>query len=271
MDNYNNSKNAILVSSEAYASKCGKDCDAAVLKADTLTGAENHPWPGGNFKIPRVLSEFVVQIDSESKIRLNEPAYEIKRIEKQVFLTQCRFIPATHKVFIEGYIRKNIEYASRTCSKYNAISGTIKDTTVHVPFKVYTKVDFHGAKPHIVPNPPSMVARYFDEKRMGKDIREADRSNVEIFNEPVYCELEWAAVYDADINDKGKQIDKMLNEEEFKEFTDKSVVYLCIKLLQKQQVCWPFPLKEEDNKKKPYPLNTDWGKPEYPVKKPDAY
>ena len=267
MDNYN-ARGATVVSSEAYASKCGKECDAAVLKADTLTGAENYSWPGGDIKISRVLSEFVVQIDSESKIRLNEPAYEIKRIEKQIFLTQCRYIPPTKKVFIEGYIRKNIEYAARSCSKYNAIAGTIKDTTVHVPFKVYTKVEFKDAKPYIVPNPPSMVARYFDEKRMGKDIREADRSNVEIFNEPVYCELEWSAVYDADINERGKKIDGFLNEEEFQEFTDKSVVYLCIKLLQKQQVCWPFPHIKEDHKKKPYPKNTSWGMPEFPDKKP---
>ena len=268
MDNYNNSKKSIVISSDFHASTCEKDCDAAVLKSDTLTRAENYPWPGGDFKIPKVLSEFVVQIDSESKIRLNELAYEIKRIEKQVFLTQCRFIPATHKVFIEGYIRKNIEYAARDCSKHNSIAGTIKDTTVHVPFKVYTKVDFDGNKPIIIPNPPSLVARYFDEKRMGKDIREADRSNVEIFNEPVFCELEWAAIYDADINDKGKPIDSMLNEEEFREFTDKSVIYLCIKLLQKQQVCWPFPSMKEQQQK-PYPLDGEWTTPECIDKKPD--
>ena len=113
MDNYNKSNCAKVVSSESYASKCEKDCDAAVLKSDTLTGAENYPWPGGDFKLPRVLSEFVIQIDSESKIRLNEPAYEIKRIEKQIFLQQCRYIPITNKVFIEGYIRKNIEYATK--------------------------------------------------------------------------------------------------------------------------------------------------------------
>lgn len=268
MDNYNNSRKSIVISSEFHTSKCEKDCDAAVLKSDTLTGAENYPWPGGDFKIPKVISEFVVQIDSESKIRLNELAYEIKRIEKQVFLQQCRYIPATDKVFIEGYIRKNIEYAARECSKHNSIAGTIKDTTVHVPFKVYTKVDFCGNKPIIVPNPPSLVARYFDEKRMGKDIREADRSNVEIFNEPVFCELEWAAIYDADINDKGKPIDGMLNEEEFKEFTDKSVIYLCIKLLQKQQVCWPFPSMKEP-KQKLFPQNGEWTTPACIDKKPD--
>ena len=270
MDDINSPKNATLINSEAFANKYHNDCDASVLKSDTLTGAENYHWPGGDFKLPRVLSEFVVQIDSESKIRLNEPAYEIKRIEKEIFLKQCRYIPTTHKVFIEGYIRKNIEYASRTCSKYNSIAGTIKDTTVHVPFKVYTKVDFFGAKPIILPNPPAMVARYFDEKRMGKNIREADRSNVEIFNEPVFCELEWSAVYSADINDSGKAIDGLPNEEEFKEFTDKSVVYLCIKLLQKQQVCWPFPLKNDQ--KKSFPQDTAWITPDLhkPDKKPDG-
>jgi len=262
---------AKVVESHAYvSSECKNDCKASVISADTLPAAEYYPWYGGDFKIPKVLSEFVVQIDSESKIRLNEPAYEIKRIEKQVFLTQCRYIPPTDKVFIEGYIRKNIEYATKTCTnKHNSIAGTIKDTTVHVPFKVYTKVEFFGAKPQIIPNPPALIARYFDEKRMGKDIREADRSNVEIFNEPVFCELEWAAVYDADINEKGKTIDNLPNEEEFREFTDKSVIYLCIKLLQKQQVCWPFPLKE-DAKKKPYPLSSVWPAPEHPDKKPDT-
>ncbi len=269
MDSYNKPKGAIVVSSEAYASRCGdKDCDASVLQSETLTRADNHPWPGGDFKIPRVLAEFVVQVDSEAKIKLNEPAYEIKRIEKQIFLKQCRYIATTNKVFFEGYIRKNIEYATKTCSKHNTIAGTIKDTTVHVPIKFYTKVDFCGAHPQILPNPPSMVARYFDEKRMGKDIREADRSNIEIFNEPVYCELEWSAIYDADINEKGKHIDKIPNEEEFQEFTDKSVIYLCIKLLQKQQVCWPFPDKI-DHKKKPFPQNTEWLVPQIHDKKYD--
>ena len=215
-----------------------KECSASVVNSSTLSEADNCPVCGGDYKIPRVLSEFVIQIDSEAKIKLNEPAYEIKRIEKQVFLTQCRYIPPTDKVFIEGYIRKNIEYAVKTCRSQSGIAGSIRDVTVHIPFRAYTKVDFKNA-PYIMPNPPAMVARYFNEKIMGKNFREADRSNIEIFNEPVYCELEWSAVYDADIDDKGEPIKGFRNEEEFQEFTDKSVVYLCMKLLQKQQVHWP--------------------------------
>ncbi|MDD3173755.1 MAG: hypothetical protein PHF63_08865 [Herbinix sp.] len=272
---YNKDYNATVVSSDAYAStNCGHECDAAVISADTLPGAEIYNWKGGDVKIPKVLTEFIVQIDSESVIRLNEPTYEIKRIEKQVFLTQCRYIPPTDKVFIEGYIRKNIEYAAKTCSKGSGIGGSIKDTTVHIPFKVYAKVDFKCNKPHILPNPPSLVARYFDEKIMGKNFREADRSNVEIFNEPVYCELEWSAVFDADIDKKGTPIDGFKNEEVFQEFTDKSVVYLCMKLLQKQQMCWPEhgphgshgPCKDdtpykEDGKKEFDSIESPWNLP----------
>lgn len=213
------------------------ECEAKVLSSETLPAADNHPWCGGDFKIPKILAEFVIQLDSESVIRLNEPAYEIKRIEKQIFLTQCRYIPPTCKVFIEGYIRKNIEYATKSCTRHGGIGGTIKDTTVHVPFKAYTKVKFDCDLPQVTPNYPPMVARYFDEKRMGKNIREADRSNMEFFNEPVYCELEWSAIFDADIDKPGVPIPHMPNEEEFQEFTDKSVVYLCMKLLQKQQIC----------------------------------
>lgn len=266
MENYKNTSASVLSATSHISNDCGcsTDCDAAVLTADTLSAADNYPWSGGDFKLPKVLSEFIVQIDSEARVRLNEPSYEIKRVEKQVFLTQCRYIPPTDKVFIEGYIRKNIEYAVKSCAKGHGIGGTIKDTTVHIPFKAYTKVDFKGCKPQINPNPPAMVARYFDAKRMGKDIREADRSDIEIFNEPVYCELEWTAVYDADIDAKGTPIEGFINEEEFQEFTDKSVVYICIKLLQNQQVCWPGPLpkvKEDPLKCTTGATTGDWCAP----------
>lgn len=244
------------------STECREECEAAVLRADTLPKADNFPLPSGDIKVAKVLAEFVVQIDNESVIRLNEPAYEIKRVEKQVFLKECRYIPPTGKLFIEGFIRKNIEYASRKCtSKHGAIAGSIKDTTVHVPFKVFTKVEFKE-EPKITPDLPAQVTRYFNEKRMGKDIREADRSNIEILNEPVFCEIEWTAVFDADIDHKGTPIDCLPDEEEFQEFTDKAVVFIAIKLLQKQQVCLH---KDEhckdDEKKTPGLFNSEWNVP----------
>lgn len=211
-------------------------CNSSVVRSKTLELAENWPIRPGMFKVPVVLAEFVIQIDVESKIKLDEPAYEIKRIEKEVFLTQARYIGGTDKVFISGYIRKNIEYAAKKGTSASGICGEIKDATVHVPFQVATRVCFNGRFPRVFPNRQPDVARYYDERRIGKNIREADRASYERFNEPVFPELEWSEVYDADIDEKGRPIDCFLNEEEFDEFLDKSVVYLGVKLLQKQQI-----------------------------------
>ena len=72
-------------------------CEANVLSAHTLTEANNYPWQGGEYKVPKVLAEFMIQIDLESKIRLNEPAYEIKRIEKR------------YKKMMKGTVGKSLE------------------------------------------------------------------------------------------------------------------------------------------------------------------
>lgn len=236
-------------------------CNASVVSAETLPGSNNYSYDGGEFKVPKVLAEFVIQIDSESKIRLNEPAFEIKRIEKQIFLNQCRYIAPTDKVFISGYIRKNIEYATRNCTTSSGIGGDIKDAVVHIPIKTFTQVKFKNF-PKVKPNVPPSIARYFDAKRMGKNIREADRLNIEVFNEPVFCELEWSAIADADIDDRGTPIDEFPNEEEFQEFTDKSVAYVCIKLLQKQQVSWGSKSSCKGSPSKPSSLiNSSWDFP----------
>ncbi|PFL54876.1 Uracil permease, partial [Bacillus cereus] len=69
-----------------------------------------------------VLAERTLQIVVEADIPLCPPAVEIKRVLKDVFLTQCKLVPVAYtpinatgylevtraKLFVEGYIRKNI-------------------------------------------------------------------------------------------------------------------------------------------------------------------
>jgi len=69
--------------------------------------------------------EPVIQVDVESVIQLEEPALEIKRVKKNLFITQCKLIDTgfdyeckgkrTGKLFLSGYVRKNIEYATADC------------------------------------------------------------------------------------------------------------------------------------------------------------
>jgi hypothetical protein len=121
-------------------------------------------------KIPVVLSESNIQIDVEANIWLENPALEIKRIKKDVVLTQAKLLPFASfynpvtgefeggKLFLKGYILKNIEYAtvendSEGCYCYKdgkAVCGDIVHATVKVPFHCVTEVVYNTAARPIV-------------------------------------------------------------------------------------------------------------------------
>ena len=101
-------------------------------------------------KVPVVLVETNITIPVEACITLDQAAIEIKRIKKNVFLTQSRLIPFSQDnrentgiLFIEGFVRKNIEYATQTCptgtNAANAVNvcGDIRHCTVEVPFQFH--------------------------------------------------------------------------------------------------------------------------------------
>jgi hypothetical protein len=213
-----------------------KECKGRVLESCTLNECTNTSLPKyPQYKVPVVISEFTVQIDTESKIRLCEPAIEIKRIKKNVFLTQCRLIGNTKKVFISGFVRKNIEYATMDCCKNSAICGDIKHTTVHVPFQCVTELKNMRAPQH-KNNPASLEMSYWDEKNMGRSMKETDMHSEEFFNEKVYCELVHASIHEADIVEESEKLDCLPVEHVFQNFIEKEVICLTIKLLQNQQI-----------------------------------
>lgn len=86
-----------------------------------------------------------VSIPAESVITLPARALEIKRISKNVKITQCRFfnaIPAiatgqpadTAKLFLGGFVRKDIQYTEVTGpSTATTVAGTIRDFVVDIP------------------------------------------------------------------------------------------------------------------------------------------
>lgn len=226
-------------------------CEANVLKADTLAPSAFTPVPDpGTYKLPVVVSEFDVFINLESVIHLNTPAFEIKRIDKEVFLNEARFVPTVRNedgtvtagiIFLKGYLRKNIEYASRTCKIVPgsaSIGGVINDTTVQIPFLTSTTAPIN-ISPIIIPSPANETTRYFDKHALGKNLKESDRRTLEYLNEPIFAEIVLTEVIDADINEFGYPLAHVANEEEFTKFTDKAVIRIRIKLLQKQQVTIP--------------------------------
>jgi hypothetical protein len=204
--------------------KCGEIISAQTL---CLSDGDNIIPDGINgpvvVKVPVVLAQKNIQIDIEAELKLKEPFFEIKRIKKTVFLTQCKLlplsgrikdgVPVTGKLFISGYVRKNIEYATADCVDKKVISGRIAHTTVDVPFTTVTEV-LYAVTPLV-------------------NITVGDTTT---FAETPYCELEAVRIIEEDLlrdpmdyptNGKIKVYNKII---------EKMVVYINVKVLQVQQV-----------------------------------
>jgi hypothetical protein len=208
-------------------------------------------------KIPVVLAEREIQIDVEAELKLKEPFFEIKRIKKNVYLTQCTLlprsgvivdgVPVTGKLFISGYVRKNIEYATADCVGDKAISGRIAHTTIDTKFTAVTEVqyvippvvNFRGVQTEV----DLLNSSHEDCKdiHMGKSSCELSFEESTTFTEKPYCELEEVRIIEADLlrspikyhtNSKVQLYDKII---------EKMVIYVRVKVLQVQQVNIPGP------------------------------
>lgn len=63
--------------------------------------------------MPVLLAEPTIQIDvGPTIITLDEPALEVKRIQKRLKLWQNTLLQDTNKLFIAGEVHKNIEYST---------------------------------------------------------------------------------------------------------------------------------------------------------------
>jgi hypothetical protein len=213
------------------------------------------------------LAEPTLQIDVDTVITLPEPAIEIKRIQKRLKLTQSTLIQDTNKLFVKGFVRKNIEYATAVSSTSSQVNGAIKHATVDVPFSTIAEITFDrfpaelqfnsvqnfefNKTEHLPPEYPEKDRLY------SGDLSEFNQINTEYFNELPYIELVSSRFieYDEYLNRKplddgidhhsGKKYGKKCTgaakdfpweEKKFKVIEEKLVIFLTFKILQKQQV-----------------------------------
>ena len=207
-------------------------------------------------KVPVILSEPKVTISIASSVKLEDPALEIKRIKKNVYLTQCKLIPNSGDgdpdvgiIFISGFIRKNIEYTTKNCSSKNALCGNIKHTTVKVPFDCTTRITFFTRPIFIDGNPQNEVEIFenfirtcdpCEESIVGRNTCEQILKFTEIFNEEIFCELVNVEIVECDILENPIKIkcQTPINHV-FRNITEKVVMDLTIKILQNQQIRIP--------------------------------
>lgn len=235
-------------SSNNNASKCPSDVNCEV-KAKTQTQFPDTPvTPVVNpnlenvfIKVPLVLAETTLQVVVEADIPLNPPAVEIKRILKDVEIEQCKLVPigpfvpidATGfftsdgaKLFISGFIRKNIEYAAKGCN------GSTRTTTARVPFSGFADLSGNLLNPPIFGFGDQRRAQFINPKT-GESPR-FDKfffQNSVFYNEQPFCELISAEFFELDFSPHALDVCKS-----FDTLREKIVLDLTLKVLQTQQV-----------------------------------
>ena len=186
-------------------------------------------------KIPVVLAEPTAQIDMITTIDLDEEAIDIKDIDKEVFVTQCEvqvLTPTFGKLFIQGYIRKNIRYSAVDDVTEDAITGDIRHFTTNVPFSDVIGVTF-DINPAEVPVPDNEDEFTFIN-RQREQFNQATEIN---FNEPVECELIAANIRELDFFQDTEPVENgPEGEVTFDQIEEKLVLFLTVKLIQLQQV-----------------------------------
>ncbi|WML45237.1 CsxC family protein [Neobacillus sp. PS3-40] len=226
-------------------------------------------------KVPVVLGETTVQIDLDSTIVFPEPVLEIKQIKKNLKIVQCRLLLPTNKLFLKGFIRKNIQYATPVAGDHDFVTSNIHSLTIDVPFQVVTRLDFLG-RPDFKSNPQTSEFKFFNsvplpqgfpskENLLSGDFSEHNQISEEVFNELPFCELLSSKIieYDEALNrkmgnvrgDSGQMINAPFEEGTFTEVEEKMVIEITLKVLQNQQVHMRAP--EMNTKKDEHEYNFD--------------
>lgn len=254
--NYKSQKDNIKQSHHTNSDCSNKKDNCASVEGNVVDNCENTTITptgvstGVIAKIPVVLSELDLQFNISSMINLPEPALEVKDITKKLKITQCMLLQPTNILFVKGYIRKNIDYSTGTCSNIQGVCGEVHHCTVDVPFECSTAIDFFTEPEDLILNTKSefeyskvskLPNQYFAEKDklLSGDLSEFNQFMTEDFNELPYCELINARIFEFD-EYIGRKIPCNANlpfgEKFFSQIEEKMVVRLRIKLLQNKQV-----------------------------------
>ncbi|MFS1512236.1 CsxC family protein [Chengkuizengella sp. SCS-71B] len=192
-------------------------------------------------KVDVVVGELSLQIDLEADIELDTPAIDIKDIDKKVFLEQCEFISVNNsssncdcgivngKVFLGGFVRKNIRYSAADCANDDGVCGEIRHCTVNVPFNC------------VVPVEDSNVSSSHVEKGTmdfhGRKLKEFNQSISEPYNEPVKCCIDQVTFKEKDLFRNQVPLSYgPKTEKSFCVIREKMVILVDLTLIQKRKV-----------------------------------
>lgn len=165
--------------------------------------------------VPVIIGGKSIDVPLQSKVTLKEWTSQIKEIKSNVQLVDSKVIKIKSKesnslskkgkLFIKGILKNNIEYTSIDNTEKNCINGSIKYTTIYIPFHCTTLINFTSSQVY--------------------------------FNKSIYCDIKDAQVIGSNLYTRKKNINKIfIMDKVFKEFEQKIVLKLTLSLTQEQQI-----------------------------------
>ncbi|MDM5316739.1 DUF3794 domain-containing protein [Fictibacillus sp. b24] len=235
-------------------------------------------------KLPVVLAELAVQIPMHARIDFpaGETVLEVKTIGKKTYVTQCKLLNRQPregqrdfrpKVYLAGFVRKNIQYASFTppdpatgtpgsVDAQGEVLTTIKSLTVDVQWDCVTEVDSFLSDPvgpfydqradwgYLITRDALPAGNPAKDRLNGTDLSQFHQDSTQFFNEMPFCELVQADIIEIDealtpltnvtvpppaAGGTANQ-NLLVGERTFTALSEKMVLELTVKLLQLQQV-----------------------------------
>jgi hypothetical protein len=182
--------------------------------------------------VPVLISQFEIEFSSETVIELDFPASEIKRINKNVILKDCKLLTEVNKLFLSGIIRESIEYSAIKSEVED--KNNIRHVAVEIPFKCTTVVTYFTL-PIINSDNKQLEIETLREDNTGNELNEKTQISSEEFNEKIYCKIirdEINELYIAESNDNNN----VNHAKPFNILNEKLVVKLNLRLIQEQQI-----------------------------------
>ena len=227
----------------------------STIEKDEISKETNIFDEGVYVKFPVILAETNITIPIEATITFDQAVIGIKEVKKNLFLSQSHLIPFSSSdlepnsgiLFIAGFIRKNIEYKTQTCNDEitTNVCGDIRHCTVEVPFNFTTRINFIR-EPIFIEKPTTREIEFFTDRLkvcdscanivIGHDPYEQSFVFTEIFNEKPFIELVKATFIEVDIKNNPILSQEISVEQMFTKITEKIIVDLTLKVLQKQQL-----------------------------------
>ncbi|MEH6949140.1 DUF3794 domain-containing protein [Bacillus sp. JJ634] len=232
------------------------ESNCSAIQCECIQVQLHHPYiPMGEMvvKVPVVLAHLTLQISLDAIITFPEPVLEIKDIKQKVVLTQCQLLLPTNKLFITGFIRKNIQYV-RPNSRIKpptstTISSALHSLTVDVPLQCTAEIKDYLSKPVMSEINTGHEFDFNVSEPLTSDFTKKDEiltSNPSQFHQvssQFYNELPFCELLSSKIIEWDEAIDRVpfpeiapIGEGYFSKMEEKMVVYMTLNVLQNQHI-----------------------------------